>query len=180
MASIDKTVRDIIGLVSDLQDDWHFEDGAACWPPRSDVPTVSGGGVCDPTFKTVDQAARTRHRDGIADTLEHVHRLLTKARERQHPVATGKPCRTRGCEGPGLFFGYCDRCDMWRRNNPGLDPADMNGLVADWNSRLPRFCECSTDCCPEGCHDERAPDRRLSHRCHKWQQRVRESQREAS
>lgn len=178
MASIDKTVRDIYGLLSDLQDDWHFEDHAASWAPRGDVPTVSGGTVSDPTFKTVDQDDRTRHRDQIADTLDHVHRVLARTRERLHPVATGKPCRTRGCEGPGLFFGFCDRCDLWRRHNPGMDPADVdNGeLVAEWNRRLPRFCECSTDCCPDGCDDRRADGRRVSERCKKRLDRSRQQE----
>ena len=85
-----------------------------------------------------------------------------------------------------MFGGYCDRCDLWRRNNPGMDPAEQvdrdtgRSLVDDWNDRLPRWCDCGLSCCPDGCNDQATEGRTVSHRCHKRLYRARRDERAAS
>lgn len=172
---LDGDVREIISLVLELQDLAHVEDEHSAWRNAGGGRSVEGV-ASDPTFARVDDDYRTVSRDRIAKGLSRIATQVRTELARQRPQRTGE-CKTRDCKGDAFFDGYCDRCDVWRRNNPGLDPADIDGLVAGWNKRLPRFCDCS--CCDD-CHDRAAEGRTVSNRCRSKQYRANVDERAAS
>ena len=177
MHKLSRDVQDILAAAVELQDLAYTEDGDAPWRSRASSVPVTGGGVSDPTFGAADDTHKYADRDRIATTLSAVAHRLRRELTRQRPVRTGV-CRTERCKGDAYFDGYCDRCDVWRRNNPGLSPADIDGLVEGWNDRLPRFCDCSDRCCPDGCHDLAAEGRSVSEKCKKRMQRARAQERQ--
>lgn len=190
LKKLDLDVQEIISVVLELQDLAHIEDEHSAW--RNAGSGRSAEGVAsDPTFARVDDDRRTVSRDAIATGLSRIATQVRTELARQRPTRTGE-CATRGCKGDAFFAGYCDRCDVWRRNNPGQDPADVvhevldargvptgetRSLIDDWNRALPRFCACS--CCDE-CHDRAAEGRRVSNRCHAKIKRLRAQERAAS
>lgn len=129
----------------------HDHDGALL-PGQDYEPRVGGTTGDTTTEKGLERLGRAATYNKVAHTFEETVEKLSRVHDDITP--SGKTCRSAArdmktgrlvtCERLAVTRGFCAKC--WPHVRQG-HPPDAT-LIADWNSRLDRDCECEAPVCP--------------------------------